>query len=66
MNNVYGMKNWNNNAKDCDAVRASASCNLEPKFMEVAGHWVFTMPYANVYALGEEMLTIENPTLDQQ
>jgi len=24
------------------------------------------MPYANVYALVEEMTTIENPTLDQQ
>ena len=64
MNNVYGMKNWNNNAKDCDAVRASASCNLEPKFMEVAGHRVFTMPYTNVYALVEEMAAIENSTQD--
>lgn len=34
--------------------------------MEVASHRVFTMPYANVYALVEEMTTIENPTLDQQ
>ena len=34
--------------------------------MEVASHRVFTMPYANVYALVEEMAAIENPTLDQQ
>ena len=34
--------------------------------MEVAGHRVFTTPYANVYALVEEMAAIENPTLDQQ
>ena len=34
--------------------------------MELAGHRVFTMPYANVYALVEEMTAIENPTLDQQ
>jgi hypothetical protein len=47
-------------------VRASASRNLEPEFMEVAGHRVFTTPYANVYALVEEMVAIENPTLDQQ
>ena len=51
--------------KDRDAVRASASRNLEPEFMEVAGHRVFTTPYANVYALVEEMVAIENTTLDQ-
>ena len=34
--------------------------------MEVACHMVFTTPYANVYALVEEMAAIENPTLDQQ
>ena len=34
--------------------------------MEVAGHRVFTMPYANVYALVEERAAIENPTLDEQ
>jgi hypothetical protein len=34
--------------------------------MEVAGHRVFTTPYANVYALVEEMAAIENPTPDQQ
>ena len=34
--------------------------------MEVASHRVFTMPYANVYALVEEMAAIENPTPDQQ
>jgi hypothetical protein len=28
--------------------------------MEVAGHRVFTTPYANVYALVEEMVAIEN------
>ena len=34
--------------------------------MEVAGHRVFTTPYANIYALVEEVEAIENPTLDQQ
>lgn len=34
--------------------------------MEVAGHGVFAMPYANVYALVEEMAAIDNPTPDQQ
>ena len=34
--------------------------------MEVASHGVFTTPYANVYALVEEMVAIENPTPDQQ
>ena len=34
--------------------------------MEVAGHRVFTMPYANIYPLVEEMAALENPTLDQQ
>ena len=34
--------------------------------MDVAGHRVFTMPYADVYTLVEEMAAIENPTLDQQ
>ena len=34
--------------------------------MEVAGHRVFTTPYANVYALVEEMAAIENPTPNQQ
>ena len=48
------------------ALRASASHNLDIKFMEVAGHRVFTMPYTNVYALVEEMEAIENPTPDQQ
>ena len=52
--------------QDRDAVRASASRNLEPEFMEVVGHRVFTTPYANVYALVEEIAAIENPTLDQQ
>ena len=52
--------------QDRDVVRASASRNLEPEFMEVASHRVFTMPYANVYALVEEMVVIENPTPDQQ
>jgi hypothetical protein len=52
--------------QDRDAIRAFASRNLEPEFMEVAGHRVFTTPYANVYVLVEEMAAIENPTLDQQ
>ncbi|CAD6340257.1 unnamed protein product [Miscanthus lutarioriparius] len=52
--------------QDHDAARASASRNLEPEFMEVAGHMVFTMPYANVYPLVEEMAAIENPTPNQQ
>jgi hypothetical protein len=34
--------------------------------MEVAGHRIFTAPYANVYALVEEMAAIENPSPDQQ
>ena len=34
--------------------------------MEVDGHRVFTMPYANIYALVEEMVAIENPSPDQQ
>ena len=34
--------------------------------MEVASHRVFTMPYANIYALVEEMVAIENPSPDQQ
>ena len=34
--------------------------------MEVAGHRVLTMPYANVYALVEEMAAIENCIPDQQ
>ena len=34
--------------------------------MEVAGHRVFTMPYANVYALANELAALENPTDDQQ
>ena len=34
--------------------------------MDVAGHKVFTTPYANVYALVEEMVAIENTILDQQ
>ena len=33
--------------------------------MEVAGHRVFTTPYANVYALANELAAIENPTDDQ-
>ena len=52
--------------QDRDAIRASASRNLEPEFMEVADHMVFTMPYANVYALVEEMAAIENRTPYQQ
>jgi len=52
--------------QDHDVVRASASRNLEPEFMEVASHRIFTTPYANIYALVEEMVAIENPTLDQQ
>ena len=53
-------------SQDRDAIRASTSRNLEPKFMEVASHRVFTTPYTNVYALVEEMVAIENPTPDQQ
>ena len=34
--------------------------------MEVAGHRVFTTPYANIYALANEMAAIENPTEEQQ
>ena len=34
--------------------------------MEVASHKVVTTPYANIYALVEEMAAIENPTPDQQ
>jgi hypothetical protein len=48
--------------QDHDAIRAFASRNLELEVMEVAGHRVFTMPYANIYALVEEMVAIENPT----
>ena len=51
--------------QDHDALRASASRNLEPEVIEVASHRVFTMPYANVYALVEEMVAIENPTPNQ-
>jgi len=50
---------------ECDAFRASASHNLNTEFMEVAGHRVFTTPYANVYALANELAAIENPTDDQ-
>ena len=46
--------------------KASASRNLEPKFMEVARHRVFTTPYANVYALVNEMEAIKNPMEEQQ
>jgi hypothetical protein len=34
--------------------------------MEVAGHMFFTIAYANVYALANELATIENPTNDQR
>jgi len=51
---------------DRDAFRASASRNLDAKFMELAGHRVFTTPYANVYALANVLAAIENPTDDQQ
>jgi hypothetical protein len=34
--------------------------------MEVAGHMVFTTPYANVYALANELATIENPIDNQR
>ena len=34
--------------------------------MEVASHRVFTTPYTNVYALANELASIENPTDDQQ
>jgi len=44
--------------QDRDAIRASASRNLELEFMEVVGHRVFITPYANVYTLVEEMATI--------
>ena len=49
-----------------DAFRTSASRNLDAEFMEVAGHRVFTTPYANIYALANEMAAIENPTEEQQ
>ena len=48
-----------------DTFRASASRNLNAEFMEVAGHRVFTTPYANVYALANELATIENLTDDK-
>lgn len=51
--------------REHDAFRASASCNLDAEFMEVAGHRVFITPYANVYALTNGLVTIENPTDDQ-
>ena len=67
---AYEQRLWDEEAErqcqDRDAARAFASRNLEPEFMEVAGHKVFTTPYANIYALVEEMVAIENPTLDQQ
>ena len=34
--------------------------------MEVAGHRVFTTPYANIYVLVNEMAAIDNPTEEQQ
>ena len=43
-----------------------ASFNLDADFMEVAGHRVFTTPYANVYTLANELAAIENPTDDQR
>ena len=52
--------------RERDAFRAFASRNLDVEFMEVAGHRVFTIPYANVYALANELPAIENPTDDQQ
>jgi len=67
---LYEHRLWDEEAEqhrqDRDAIRASASRNLELEFMEVAGHRVFITPYANVYALVEEMVAIENPTIDQQ
>ena len=47
-------------------MRPSASRNLDAEFMEVASHRVFTTPYANVYALANELAAIENPTDDQR
>jgi hypothetical protein len=52
--------------REHDAFRASASRNLDAVFMEVAGHRVFTIPYANVYALAAELAAVENPTDDQR
>jgi len=67
---AYEQHLWDEEAErqrqDRDAIRASTSHNLKPEFMEVAGHRVFTMPYANVYALVEERVAIENPTPDEQ
>jgi hypothetical protein len=51
--------------REHDAFRASASRNLDAVFMEVAGHRVFTIPYANVYALANELAAVEKPTDDQ-
>ena len=51
--------------RDHDAHRASTSLNLELEFMEVSGHRVFNTPYANIYALGNEMAAIQNPTEEQ-
>jgi hypothetical protein len=45
--------------QDHDAFRASASRNLDAKFMEIASHRVFTTPYANVYAMANELAAIK-------
>lgn len=56
----------NQQCRDRDNRRASASRNLDTNFMEANGHKVFTTPYANVYALAMEVTAIQNPTDEQQ
>jgi hypothetical protein len=49
-----------------DAFRAPTTHNLNAEFMEVVGHRFFTIAYTNIYALANELATIENPTNDQR
>ena len=67
---AYEQRLWDEEreqqCRERDAFRASALHNLDTEFMEVAGHRVFITPYANIYALVNEMAAIDNPTKEQQ
>ena len=49
-----------------ELVRERVSCNLEPEFIQVVGHNVYTTPYQNILAVENALATKSNPNPDDE
>jgi hypothetical protein len=65
-NHIAQARGQSNANRDRERRLESVSRNLEPDFMEVAGHKVYNTPYTNVVAMANELANKPNLTPDEE